>query len=249
MLLERRHLRELTAKTFGASQWLLAKERRWILFAAFALAALGTFLELSEDLIDDESLLATDMRILRAVAALRRPWITAPAVDVTALGSVTLLALCSFVLGVALQRAKDYRGTAQVVSAMAGVALWTYLTKNLFSRARPDMVYRLLDVQGYSFPSGHSSGSSALYLTLALVIAPHLRSMRSRVVLFVSSAALALAIGLSRVYLGVHYPSDVASGLSFGSGWAFLLAALFAWQRRLPAGDTRSSELDNLERE
>ncbi|MDB4991168.1 MAG: hypothetical protein JWN04_6346 [Myxococcaceae bacterium] len=133
---------------------------------------------------------------------------------------------------------------------MAGVAVWTFSVKNLFARARPDVVYRLLDVQGYSFPSGHSSGSSALYLTIALVFAPHVRHMRNRILLFLGCVLLALAIGLSRVYLGVHYPSDVASGLTFGWGWAFLVAALFAWRHTLRSSpEGASGELDNLERE
>ncbi|MDB4977117.1 MAG: Membrane-associated phospholipid phosphatase [Myxococcaceae bacterium] len=250
MLLERKHLRTLTARTFGASQWLLARERRWILYLAAGLAGVGTFLELSEDLVEDNDLLAMDTNILRHVAALRRPFITIHAVDLTALGSVTLLLLVSFVAGVALLRMRDYRGAAQLICAMGGVAVWTYVTKNLFSRARPDLVYRLLDVQGYSFPSGHSSGSAALYLTIALVFAPHLHHMSTRILLFAGCATMALSIGLSRIYLGVHYASDVASGLTFGSGWAFLVAALFAWQTALPADPSGpSGELDNLERE
>src|ERR1700712_2392594 len=98
MLLHRRHLRALTAKTFGASQWLMARERRWILYLAASLAALGTFLELSEDLIEDSELLALDTRILRHVASLRRSWITIHAIDLTALGSITLLSLVSLIV-------------------------------------------------------------------------------------------------------------------------------------------------------
>jgi undecaprenyl-diphosphatase len=249
-MLQRAHLQRLTARTFGASQWLMARERRWILYLAAALTAFGTFLEISGELIEDSELLAMDTHILRYVASLRRPGITIHAVDLTALGSVTLLSLTSLIVGVSLLRMRDYRGVVQLICAMAGVSLWTFATKTLFSRARPDLLYRLLDVAGYSFPSGHSSGSSALYLTIALVFAPHLRHMATRIWLFLACAVMALSIGLSRVYLGVHYPSDVASGLTFGAGWAFLVAALFAWRRTLrTTPETASGELDNLERE
>lgn len=235
-------LRALTSRTYGASKWLLAPERRWLLLLAAALAALGTFGELSEDLIEDDELLAIDTKLLRQVAAYRTPWLTMRAVDFTALGSVTLVSWAVAVAVIPLWRGGDRRGALQLIAAMMGVALWTFLTKNLFSRERPDMVYRLLEVQGYSFPSGHSSSASALYVTLALVLARHVRSVRGRTWVFVGCGAMALLIGASRVYLGVHYPSDVVSGLSFGAGWALLLAAAFEWRRtRTQASSTTSS--------
>jgi undecaprenyl-diphosphatase len=239
-MLQRRHFSYLGARTFGASRWLLARERRWLLLLAAALAALGTFGELSEDLIEDDELLAFDTALLRAVAEHRQAWLTIHAIDLTALGSVTVLTLAGLVAGVPLLRIRDHHGALQLLLAMLGVALWTYLTKNLFSRERPELVYRLLEVQGYSFPSGHSSGSATLYVTLALVLRRHVRSLGSRTLLFAGCGGLALAIGLSRVYLGVHYPSDVASGLAFGSGWALLLAAAFEW--RLHARAESSSQ-------
>jgi len=265
-MLGRRHFSVLGARTFGASRWLLARERRWLLFLAAGLVALGTFGELSEDLVEDDELLAMDTKLLRAVAEHRVPRLTIHAIDLTALGSVTLLTLVAFVVGVPLLRMRDQRGALQLVVAMLGVATWTYLTKNLFSRERPELVYRLLEVQGYSFPSGHSSGSAAMYVTLALVLRRHVRTLLSRSLLFVGCGGLALAIGLSRVYLGVHYPSDVASGLAFGSGWALLLAAAFElWPRArhlrsreaphktatasAPSLARGSDQLDDLERQ
>jgi len=244
-MLRRRHFKALSTRTFGASRWLLAPERRWLLFIAAGLAALGTFGELSEDLIEDDELLAMDTRLLQRVATLRTPFLTIHAVDLTALGSLTLLALVVLVAAVSLVRLGNFRGALQLLIVMAGVGLWTYLTKNVFSRERPDVVYRLLDVSGYSFPSGHSSGASALYVTLALVLRRHVPTLRGRTLLFLGCSAMALTIGLSRVYLGVHYPSDVASGLAFGAGWALLLAAAFEWK---PAA-RRSGDLDELERE
>jgi undecaprenyl-diphosphatase len=223
-------LAALTSRTHGATRWLLAREQRWLLFLAAGLAALGTFGELSEDLIEDDELLVMDTLVLKKVASLRTPFLTIHAVDLTALGSLTLLGLVLLVAAIPLVRVGNRRGALQLVLAMLGVGLWTYLTKNVFSRARPDLVYRLLDVSGYSFPSGHSSGSAALYVTLALVLRRHVRTLHGRSLLFLGCGTMALLIGLSRVYLGVHYPSDVASGLSFGTGWALLLAAAFEWR-------------------
>lgn len=218
---------DLRTQTFGASRWLLARERRWLILLALAALGLGTFLQLAEEVIEDGSLTALDLSVLAYLRTWRTPLLTMRAIDLTALGSVTVLVLGSLIAGVVLLRMRDLRAAGQLAATMAGVALWTNLTKNWFERARPEMAYRLIEVQGYSFPSGHSSGSSALMLGLALVFMPHLTTVASRIWLFVSCCLLALLIGFTRAYLGVHYPSDVVSGLVFGSAWALSMAALF----------------------
>jgi len=226
-----RRFGRLTTRAQGLSIWLWARERRWILFVAASLAALATFLELSDELVEDEELAAIDIHILRYVATLRRPWLTMHAIDVTALGSDTLLGLVMLAAALPLLRMRDYAGAVQLVVGTSCAGVWTLLTKHYFSRARPDVVERLMDVHGYSFPSGHSAGASALYVTLAIVVGRHVRTMQGRLLLLAGTGSLAIAIGFTRVYLGVHYPSDVASGLAFGAGWALLLTAPFEWRR------------------
>lgn len=244
----RRPIRLLRVHTVGATQWVWARERRWLVYLAGALVALSTFLEISEELVEDSELMALDTALLHAVAELRLPWLTISAIDITSLGSATLLALVALCAGGALVRVRDYRGALQLLLSMAGVGAWTLLTKHWFSRERPEVVYRLIEVQGFSFPSGHSSGAAALYVTLALVLSRHVHTLRNRSWLIGASLLLALLIGLSRVYLGVHYPSDVASGLIFGASWALFLTALFEWQHhRKPeaqASATTSSASD-----
>jgi undecaprenyl-diphosphatase len=226
-----RPVRILRERAYLATQWVWAPERRWLVYLAGALAALGTFLEISDELVDDDELMAFDTRVLHTVSTLRLPWLSIRAIDITALGSSTLLGLVMLCAAGALARVRDYRGALQLALSMTGVGAWTLLTKHWFARARPELVYRLLEVQGYSFPSGHSAGAAALYVTLAMVLSSHVRTRRNRTWLVGASLTLATTIGLSRVYLGVHYPSDVVSGLCFGAGWALLLSALFEWQR------------------
>jgi undecaprenyl-diphosphatase len=217
-------------QAYGVPRWLLARERRWLLYLAASLAALGTFIEIADEVFEDEEVALLDVRIMRAVSNLRLPWLTLSFVDLTALGSLTLLGLVTACSTVALLRMRDVRGALQLISAVFGAGVWTLTTKSWFARARPDPLHRLIEVQGYSFPSGHSAGSAALYITLALVFGRHLRTLRSRSILLGGSVTFAALIGLSRVYLGVHYPSDVASGLAFGTGWALLLTAAFELQ-------------------
>lgn len=224
-------MRPLLSRAQLASTWLWTPERRWLLFLAAALAALGTFLEISTEVLEDDDLTRFDVRVLRYVATLRRPWLTIPIIDITALGSVTLVTLATALTGLLLIRLRDLRGVAQLVCATLGAAGWVFLTKRLYARARPEVVDHLLQVESYSFPSGHASGSAALYLTVAVVLGRHLPTTRDRLWLLACTSLLALTIGLSRIYLGVHYPSDVASGLLFGGGWALLLSAVFEWRR------------------
>jgi undecaprenyl-diphosphatase len=86
----------------------------------------------------------------------------------------------------------------------------------------------LVQVSGFSYPSGHSLAAAALYLTMAIVAGRHLRTRASKAVLVAGAFFLVGMVGVSRVYLGVHYPSDVASGVSLGTAWALILAAVFS---------------------
>jgi undecaprenyl-diphosphatase len=99
-------------------------------------------------------------------------------------------------------------------------------TKNLIERIRPTEVAPLLEVSGYSYPSGHALAASALYLTMAIIAARHLRGRATKVLLVSATCLLVAAIGVSRVYLGVHYPTDVLSGVALGTAWALLLATV-----------------------
>lgn len=228
------------------ARWLLRRERLWLVLLAASLVALGTFLEISAELYaDDGELARLDALILGIVKSHRLAWLTISIVDLTALGSLTLIGLATGCALVALVRSSDLLGALQLVAGVVGAGTWTMITKRVVARPRPDMIERLIDVEGYSFPSGHSAGAAALYLSIALVFARYLKTLPSRALLFAVCTPLALAIGLSRIYLGVHYPSDVASGLLFGAGWALLLAAACERVRlHTASADGERDELD-----
>lgn len=114
-----------------------------------------------------------------------------------------------------------------VVSGSIAVAL----AKALFGRARPDLIDHLVEVGSASFPSGHSANSAIVYLTLAILLTQIVPRRAQRLYLIGVAVALTAAIGLSRVYLGVHWPSDVLAGWAFGTLWAMAWWALGAWLR------------------
>ena len=164
-------------------------------------------------------------------------WLQHAVVDLTSLGSHTVLAL--LVLSAAgllifLRRRTD---ALWLVAMAAGAMLLNHGLKVIFARARPDVVGHVVDVATYSFPSGHALLSAAVYLTLALLIGREVARPAARRWLFGLAVLLTLLIGSSRVYLGVHWPSDVLGGWLIGSLWAWAWA--WAWARgwsRLRAG-------------
>jgi undecaprenyl-diphosphatase len=118
-------------------------------------------------------------------------------------------------------------GALQLLAASAGAGILTFVTKNIIERIRPAEAQHLIVVSGFSYPSGHSVSASALYLTIAIIAARYVRHSGARAVIFLAVSAVIVMIGASRVYLGVHYATDVVSGLSLGAGWALLLAGFF----------------------
>ncbi len=226
-----------------ASHWL-AFARRWGAWAAVGIALMfvAGFVELSEEVLgtegNSEGLLGADTVVLRFVARLRRPWLNGVAVDLTALGSPLLVALFTFCLGALLLARTDRAGAGVLVASSFTSGLLTVATKRLLERPRPDLVPKLVEVTGLSYPSGHSLASSAVYLTAAFVLTRHVDTLRERMAVVVFTATIVLLIGASRVYLGVHYPSDVLGGVLLGTALGLLMAAVL---RRLDRPQGRSS--------
>jgi undecaprenyl-diphosphatase len=225
--------------TGRAPRWrtLFTNPRPW-LWASAGAVLLSSFVEVARHLAGPEGagrLLAGDVALLGWAARLRAGWLTGGALDVTALGSVVVVTLLTLGAVVVLL-ARRARGDAlQVVAAALGSAAWVGVLKHLLGRDRPTAVPRLVEVAGFSFPSGHTLTAAAVYATLAIVVGRRLPAGWARGALLALTLVLVGAVAASRVYLGVHYPSDVLAGVLFGLGWAFLLNALRLWASPPPA--------------
>jgi undecaprenyl-diphosphatase len=232
---------EATRRARDPGPWL-ALALRWVSWAVvgIALILVAAFVELSEELLDPEEqstrLLGADAAVLRLVALVRRPWLNGVAMDLTALGSPILVAIFTIVVGAILLVKGDRRGATILVVSSFASALLTSVTKRLLERPRPEIVPRLVEVTGLSYPSGHSLASAAVYLTAAFVVARHVSLVRERVAGVVLTAVLVLTIGVSRVYLGVHYPSDVFGGILLGTAWALVMGVLVVRLDRIARG-------------
>ncbi len=198
----------------------------WWLGAAALVFAI--FIKITSELLEHE-LSGLDRAILLAVAKARTPWLTVMAVDLTALGSVTLVVLISTVALCVLLLLKDRMGALQLVAASLGAGILTSAVKNFIDRPRPEVVTQLIQVSGFSYPSGHSLAAASLYLTVAILVCRHLQKIGHQIAILMMTAAIILLVGTSRIYLGVHYPSDVVSGILLGTAWALLLAGCFSF--------------------
>ena len=188
-----------------------------------AALAFLTFILITRELVEGD-VDGFDKQLMLAVDSMRNPWLTSVATDITALGSLTIVVLFSALTLAVLFVLKDRIGALQLMAASAGSGILTLLTKDIIERIRPPEAQRLIAVSGFSYPSGHSLSTSALYLTIAIIAARHLRNQSARMIVFFGAAVMLTMVGASRVYLGVHYATDVLSGISLGAAWALMLA-------------------------
>ena len=140
--------------------------------------------------------------------------------DVTALGGGRLLTLIAIAVAALLVVRRLYLSAFLTVLACWSGGQVVALVKQHVGRARPDIVPRLIEVRELSCPSGHAASSAVVYLTLAALALQAVRERRVRTYIAACAVLLVATIGISRVYLGVHWPSDVLAGWSFGTLWA-----------------------------
>ncbi len=209
-----------------------------------AVIGLWTFVALAEEVVEGDANKFDD----RVLLALRQPdnlavpigppWLLQVARDLTAFGGVAGIGLVTGVVAgyLALQRRRGLLSVV-LVSVVGGTIL-ALAVKAAFHRPRPSVVPHLTDISTASFPSGHSMLSSVAYLTMAALLARASPDLRTKVYLFVVAVVLIALIGSSRVYLGVHYPTDVLAGWGLGSAWAIVCCGVahFLARKRLVAG-------------
>lgn len=220
----------------------MADMRRSVLpvtLTAVAGAAVYVFLKLAGEMQEGE-LAGFDRAVLLAFRNPADPtdplgpaWLEQTVEEITALGGYPILTVLVAVVVGYLLVARKY-GPALFVALSIGLGtLVGQLLKIAYDRPRPDVVNHLVAIHTASFPSGHATMSTLVYLTLAALIARLVEDWRVRAYVIVVAVLLSLAVGLSRLYLGVHWPSDVAAGWALGIAWASLSWLVVSSLRRL----------------
>ncbi|HSK41590.1 MAG TPA: phosphatase PAP2 family protein [Arenibaculum sp.] len=206
---------------------------------ALGAACLWFFVALAEEVVEGDT-----HRIDRALLLmLRNPedlsdpigpgWMEEFGRDLTALGGVGLLTMMTLAVAGYLWLARKRHAMVLVLVSVGGGLLLSTLLKQVFDRTRPDLVPHGSIVYTASFPSGHSMMAAVTYLTLGALLARVEERRRVKIYLITLAITVTVLVGVSRVYLGVHWPSDVLAGWTAGATWAALcwLAAVLLQRR------------------
>ncbi len=207
------------------ARWFEAKP---LLFLALLGCAGVAFIALAHAVMEGETRAFDEWLLL----ALREPgdlanpigpqWFEELVRDISALGSTVVLTLAVVVVAGYLWMIDRPQKALFLVVAVAAGALLNRLLKFGFARPRPDIVAHGTYVSTESFPSGHSANSAIVYLLLGMMLARVEASYPAKVFIFTVCTMLTLMIGMSRVYLGVHWPTDVLAGWAVGACWALI---------------------------
>ncbi len=147
-------------------------------------------------------------------------WLPGVVRDITALGSGAVLAIVVLIVTLYLILLKKYNAVLLVLGATIGGTILVTVIKLIVGRARPNVVPALMTETSLSFPSGHSAMSAVVYLSLAALLARMEFSYKIKIYIMTIALLLTFMIGLTRIFLGVHYPTDVLGGWAIGIAWA-----------------------------
>jgi undecaprenyl-diphosphatase len=232
--------RTLTDRARGAYGWFRQNVDLCMLLALAVIVVAGWLAaELADEVLEGTTQQYDEwvLRHLRSPGDLSDPigprWFEDMWRDITALGSFTVLALVTLACAGYLLLRRQRRMLGLLAAATVGGLLVALLLKNLFARPRPEFASPTAHVLTASFPSGHSMLSAAVYLTLGVLLARTTTQYRYKLYFLTVALLITVLVGLSRIYLGVHYPTDVLAGWSFGLIWALLcwLVARFLQNR------------------
>lgn len=199
-----------------SSRWLLQPALAW----GAAIALFAAFGHLGSEIGEGETA-GFDQRLLLAAQALRtaHAWISPTMRDLSGLGSTIVLTLATVAACGYLALTRAWRTALLMALSVASATATMSWLKSAFGRARPPVEFAEYAASGLSFPSGHSSMSAVVFLTLAMLLARTHERLSERVFILSTGLLLAVLVGLSRVALGVHWATDVLGGWAFGAAW------------------------------
>ncbi len=229
--------RDPAAKRFATALLAHAGRLERAVIAALAVAALGlfAFVRIAGEVAGGETRGFDEwlLLLLRNPADTADPlgpaWLEEAMRDMTALGSTSVLTFVTLAAAGFLAISRKRHAAMLVIGAVVSGVLLSHALKLGFARPRPDLVPHGAAVYTPSFPSGHAMLAAVTYLTLGVLLARTLAGQVEKVFVLGVALLLTAAVGVSRVYLGVHWPSDVLAGWALGASWALLCWLLALW--------------------
>ncbi len=208
------------------TQWMKQGRTHWILIGGWVVlfALLFGFLKLGSEIWEQEGF-SWDAPIIQFIRQFATPWLTTVFIAITQLGNLGAFVVVGIMS--LLWWRHDRRAVAALIISALGSVLLNGLLKAAFSRPRPTLFPPLVNEQNFSFPSGHAMLAVAVYGFLSYYWFKE--GSRGKAALMVVVIVL---IGLSRVYLGVHYPSDIVGATAVGTAW--LIIVLTWYERHIP---------------
>lgn len=220
---------KVKAKTFGFWHWL-RQNVDLVMVVVLACVVVGVWVvaELADE-VTEGTMQDLDEWVVRSLRSPEDPrhsigpaWFEAMWTDLTALGSSSVLMLVTVGCAGYLLMRRRYRTFVVLAVVIGGGVALTFGMKAFFARPRPEFASNLPYIVTASFPSGHSMLSAVVYMTLAVLLARTSSEFRFKVYFISLGLIVTLLVGFSRVYLGVHYPTDVLAGWGAGLTWAAL---------------------------
>ncbi|MEO7837180.1 MAG: phosphatase PAP2 family protein [Acidimicrobiales bacterium] len=169
--------------------------------------------------------LGIDLAVVRYLTGHRTAWLTTTMRDLTWLGSTVVLLPLVVLIGLwARGRTRSWAAMSKLALSLGGAIALYDLIKPLVGRPRPQIGQLVATATGYAFPSGHATQTAAVAVTLAVLGAGPTASWPRKITIWSAATLACLVVGFSRIYLGVHWPTDVLAGYTLGALWAALCA-------------------------
>jgi undecaprenyl-diphosphatase len=205
---------------------------------AVGTASLWGFIEVAEEVVEGDTQ-AFDRWAIRTLRDADNPadpigplWVEEMARDATAVGGIAWLVFITITVAIYLWLDGKTHMMVFTLTVTASGCILSMLLKNIFSRPRPDLVPHLSHVYSSSFPSGHAMLAAVVYLSLGALLAAVIPDRRLKIYVLGVAIVLALLVGISRIYLGVHYPTDVLAGWLAGLVWSLACWLIARWLQR-----------------
>ncbi len=245
----------ITATRRRLTDWLGGQEPVVLLGLLTVVATTWGFIELAAEVVAGDTQ-AFDKWAVRAVRQADNPalpigphWLPEVGRDVTALGSIVVLSFFTLVVAGYLWLDRKFWMMLYLLAATASGLVVSLGLKQLFDRPRQDLVPRLSEALTTSFPSGHSFLSTVVYLTLGSLLATVITRKSVKIYVLAVAVVLSVIVGLSRLYLGMHYPTDILAGWMAGLGWALLCWMIAHWlqrHRHLETADPETTQPETI---